>query len=69
MVRNIGGIDRKLRGVLGIWLIVMAVAGAIDDQPEKAVVAGVAGLGLLINWATGFCGGNALSGIDTSELQ
>ncbi|MXV63691.1 DUF2892 domain-containing protein [Natronorubrum sp. JWXQ-INN-674] len=66
MQRNVGGIDRTIRGVLGIWLVVVGVAAALDDQRIKAVTAIVAGIGLLLNWGTQFCGCNALFGIDTT---
>lgn len=66
MDRNVGGYDRIVRGVLGIWLLVVAVAAFLDDHDVKAVTAAVAGAGLLVNWTTRFCGGNALFGIDTS---
>ncbi len=65
--RNVGGADRVVRGVLGIWLAVVAVAAYSDDRPATAAVAGIAGAGLLQNAATGFCGCNALLGIDTTR--
>lgn len=65
--RNVGGADRVVRGVLGIWLAVVAVAAYLDDRPTTAAVAGVAGAGLLQNAVTGFCGCNALFGIDTTR--
>lgn len=65
--RNVGGLDRVLRGVLGIWLAVVAVAAYLDDRPTTAAVAGIAGAGLLQNAVTGFCGCNALLGIDTTS--
>lgn len=65
--RNVGGADRVIRGVLGIWLAVVAVAAYLDDRSVTAAVAGIAGAGLLQNAATGFCGCNALLGIDTTR--
>ena len=65
--RNVGGLDRVVRGVLGIWLVVAAVAAYLDDRRTTAAIAGVAGAGLLQNAATGFCGCNALLGIDTTS--
>ena len=64
--QNVGGLDRIVRGVLGIWLVVVALAAYLDDRRTTAAVAGVAGAGLLQNAATGFCGCNALIGIDTT---
>ncbi|SEO92516.1 Protein of unknown function [Halogranum amylolyticum] len=65
--KNVGGADRVLRGVLGTWLVVVAVAAYLDDKRLTAATAAVAGAGLLQNAATGFCGGNALFGIDTTS--
>ncbi|WP_293032048.1 DUF2892 domain-containing protein [Natronococcus sp.] len=66
MERNVGGLDRIVRGVLGIWLLVVAAAAYRDDARERAAIAGIAGLGLLQNAMTCFCGGNYLFGIDTT---
>lgn len=66
MNRNVGGIDRIVRGVVGIWLVVVALAAYLDDEPTRAAIAGIAGIGLLQNAAVGFCGGNYLFGIDTT---
>ena len=65
--RNVGGIDRVLRGVLGIWLTVAAVAAYREDQRTAAAIAGISGVGLLQNALTGFCGCNALLGVDTTS--
>ncbi|SFR58717.1 YgaP family membrane protein [Halogeometricum limi] len=65
--RNVGGRDRILRGVLGVWLVVVAVAAYSEDRRLSAAVAGLSGAGLLQNAATGFCGGNFLFGIDTTD--
>lgn len=66
MQRNVGGLDRIARGVLGIWLLVVAAAAYWDDATERAAIAGIAGLGLLVNVVGGFCGGNYLLGVDTT---
>ncbi|AXR77064.1 YgaP family membrane protein [Natrarchaeobaculum sulfurireducens] len=66
MERNVGGLDRIVRGVLGIWLVVVAAAAYRDDNPGRAAIAAVAGVGLLQNATTCFCGGNYLLGIDTT---
>lgn len=67
MRTNVGGIDRVLRGVLGIWLVVVAFAALHVGRRTTAAIAGIAGVGLLQNARTGFCGGNWLFGIDTSR--
>ena len=67
MQRNVGGIDRVVRGALGIWLLVVAFAALRVRRRTTAAVAGIAGLGLLQNAATRFCGGNWLFGIDTTS--
>ncbi|WP_231190146.1 DUF2892 domain-containing protein [Haladaptatus sp. DYF46] len=66
MRQNVGGLDRVLRGVLGIWLVVIAVAAYRVQRRTTALITGIAGLGLLQNAATGYCGGNQLCGIDTT---
>ena len=66
MERNVGGSDRIVRGVLGIWLVVVAAAAYRNGARERAAIAGIAGLGLLQNAVTCFCGGNYLFGIDTT---
>ena len=67
--KNVGGLDRIVRGVLGSWLVAVAVAAFLDDRRVTAATAGIAGAGLLQNAATGFCGGNALLGIDTTSAD
>ena len=64
--QNVGGLDRIVRGVLGIWLAVVAAAAYLDDRRTTAAVAGIAGAGLLQNAVTGFCGCHAVLGIDTT---
>lgn len=66
MHTNVGGVDRVLRGVLGVWLVVVALAALRVGRRTTAAVAGIAGVGLLQNAATGFCGGNWVFGIDTT---
>lgn len=67
MEQNVGRFDRILRGIAGIWLVFIAISAFRDDQREKALVTGVAGAGLLYNWRTGHCGGNAMCGVDTAN--
>ncbi|MDG5758658.1 DUF2892 domain-containing protein [Natronococcus sp. A-GB1] len=66
MERNVGGLDRIARGVLGIWLVAVAAAAYRNGKRSRAAIAGIAGLGLLQNATTCFCGGNYLLGIDTT---
>ena len=67
MQRNVGGLDRIVRGVAGIWLVVVAFAALLDDRRTTAATAAVAGAGLLFNYRTQFCGCNAAFGIDTAS--
>lgn len=67
MRQNIGNSDRVLRGTIGIWLVVVAVSALRVGRRTTAAIAGVAGIGLLQNALTGFCGGNWLLGLDTSN--
>ncbi len=69
MKRNVGGLDRIVRGVLGIWLVVVGVAAYSEGKRGRAAIAAVAGLGLLQNALTCFCGGNLLLGIDTTSEE
>jgi hypothetical protein len=65
--RNMSAADRVVRGVAGIWLLAMAVGAALDRRGVVAATTGIAGLGLVSNSLTGYCGGNAMLGIDTSS--
>lgn len=67
MQRNVGGLDRIVRGVLGIWLLAVASAAILTDRRAIAVTTAIAAAGLLFNATTRFCGGNYLLGIDTAE--
>jgi len=62
---NVGGIDRKLRGLAGTLLVVGGVAAFASGAGTAGAVATLAGTGLLFNAVTGFCVINALLGIDT----
>ncbi len=44
----------------------VGVAAYSEGKRERAAIAAVAGLGLLQNALTGFCGGNLLFGLDTT---
>ncbi|WP_135807106.1 YgaP family membrane protein [Halorussus marinus] len=63
--KNVGGTDRLARGVAGAALAGLAVVASVTGRGPLAVVAALAGGGLLFNAATQFCGVNALFGIDT----
>ena len=65
--RNVGRTDRIVRGVLGTWLVTVAVAAYLAGRRTTATAAAIAGAGLLWNAATAFCGGNYLLGIDTTD--
>lgn len=69
MPQNVGGVDRIVRGVLGIWLVVVAVAAVLDNRRMTAAIAAIAGAGLLQNAMTGFCGCNAVFSIDTTTAN
>lgn len=62
-----GDVDRIVRAVAGIWLLALATSAILDDRRTTAIAAAVAGLGLLGNATSGFCGGNLILGIDTGS--
>lgn len=66
MIGNLDTVDRTVRGVAGVWLLAVAASALRAGRRTAATTAGVAGVGLLVNAATGFCGGNALFGVDTT---
>lgn len=65
--RNVGGRDRQVRSVLA--LVFFVISGFVLVTGE--LLLGVAGLlvatGLGFNVVTGFCGLNAVLGVDTCE--
>jgi uncharacterized membrane protein YeaQ/YmgE (transglycosylase-associated protein family) len=63
--RNVGGLDRIARGVVGACLVVVAFGAFRTDRRSMAVVAVLGSVGLLFNFATARCGLNKLLGIDT----
>lgn len=67
MRQNVGRLDRVLRGVIGIWLLMVALSALQSGQKARSLVAGIAGIGLLQNASTGFCGINQLFGVDTTN--
>jgi len=66
-VRNVGGRDRIVRGVLAVVLGTVAVAALSAGRDTLAVVAGAGALGAGFNAVTCFCGVNAVLGLDTTE--
>jgi hypothetical protein len=67
--RNVGGLDRIARGVVGVALAGLAVGALVTGRGGVAVTSAVAGGALLFNAATQFCGVNALLGIDTCSRK
>lgn len=68
--RNVGGLDRIARGVLGAVLLVAGAAGYLTGYGVALpAVLAVAAAGLLFNAATQFCGVNALLGVDTCSVD
>ena len=64
---NLDNVDRIIRGVAGVRLILVAVSAFRVRRRVTAVIAGIAGVGPVRNAATGYCGGNSLVGIDTAN--
>jgi hypothetical protein len=67
-VKNVGGLDRRARGVAGTLLVGIGV-WLFAGGRAYAGVALLAGVGLLFNAVTGFCGMNALLGVDTCSRE
>jgi membrane protein implicated in regulation of membrane protease activity len=67
MKRNVGGIDRIARIVIGIVLLVVGLAAPIGMtwQIVALVIAAVA----LVTATVRFCPANAILGINTCELE
>lgn len=59
--------DRVVRGVIGIWLLAVGLAAWSQNRKTLSLIGLIGGAGLLQNAVTGFCGGNWLFGIDTTE--
>ncbi|ELZ82369.1 hypothetical protein C453_14828 [Haloferax elongans ATCC BAA-1513] len=62
MRQNVGTSDR----ILGLWLLAVAVSAFRVGRRAMAATTGIAGLGLVQNAVTGFCGCNWLFSIDTT---
>ena len=67
--KNVGGLDRIARIVVGVALVAVAVGALVVARRGLAVATGLAGAALLFNAATQFCGVNALLGIDTCSRK
>lgn len=65
MKRNVGGMDRNARIVVGIVLLIVGLAVPMEMlwRVISLVVAGVA----LVTAAVGYCPANAILGIDTKK--
>lgn len=63
--KNVGGIDRIARGVVGVALSGLGVGAFLAGEPVAGVLAAAFGVGLLSNAATQYCVVNAALGIDT----
>ncbi|THE65203.1 DUF2892 domain-containing protein [Salinadaptatus halalkaliphilus] len=66
MHTNLDQTGRIARGIVGIWLVAIAISAYRAKQRTTAVIAGIVGLGFVQNAVIGYCGGNRLFGIDTT---
>ncbi|EMA53201.1 MULTISPECIES: YgaP family membrane protein [Halococcus] len=67
--RNVGGLDRIARGVLGACLVAVAFGAFRAGRRSTAVAVALGSAGLLFNFATARCGLNKLLGIDTCPRE
>lgn len=67
--RNVGGIDRVARAAFGAVLLVAGGATFGSGSVVVGVLLLAAAAALLFNAVTGFCGVNALLGIDTCGVD
>lgn len=67
LAKNVGGLDRQIRFLVGTVLLTVALAGLVTDVAGQslALVALVGATGLLFNAVTQRCLLNRLLGIDT----
>jgi hypothetical protein len=63
--RNVGGIDRYARAVLALVFLGIGAFALASSRPGLGLGALVASAGLGFNALTGFCGINAVLGVDT----
>ena len=69
LTKNVGGLDRVARTVLGIGLLIVTLRSLTSGRRSTALVAAVSAAGLLFNATTQFCGLNAALGIDTCSRE
>jgi hypothetical protein len=67
--RNVDGMDRIARGVLGTMLAVVALGAFVAGRRSVALGIALASAGLLFNFTTGRCGLNKLLGINTCSRE
>lgn len=63
--QNVGGIDRLARGVFAVVLLAAGGWFVLAGRTLVGALALAGAVGLGLNAVTGFCGLNALLGIDT----
>ena len=69
LMKNVGGLDRVIRAVLGVGLLVVTLRSLTGGRRSTALVAAIGAAGLLFNATTQFCGLNAALGIDTCSRE
>ncbi|PSP60971.1 DUF2892 domain-containing protein [Halobacteriales archaeon QH_8_64_26] len=67
--RNVGGFDRLARLVVGSALLLVALLAVPASRWAVATGAALGSSGLLFNAVVGWCGLNALLGIDTCSQE
>jgi hypothetical protein len=67
--KNVGGVDRIARGILGTVLVVVAIGALLANRRSTAVAATLGSVALLFNFTTGRCGMNKLLGINTGSRE
>ena len=63
--KNVGGVDRAVRGVLGIGLLAVAIGALLVGRRSAGVITAFGSAALLFNVMTGRYGLNELPGINT----
>ncbi|PSP60397.1 DUF2892 domain-containing protein [Halobacteriales archaeon QH_7_66_37] len=63
--RNVGGIDRIARTILAVVFLGIGVLVFTDGRQALGAGALIAGAGLGFNAVSGFCGLNAMLGVNT----
>ncbi len=67
MTCNVGGIERPIRIVVGVFLVALALFGGMPTGGAWA--AGVVGAIALVTGAVGFCPASMLFGINTCPTK